>query len=214
MPGSFVNHSQTHNTMKPHFITTINVFPKKEETFLTRWLITQDIPYPCIGNIGSSIQWNNLGGLKGQFGNKAPGIGEKYYCYLLTPTGDIPESYNRTHFAGYKHQPGGYGTPEVINPGAIVYRGRSMGEMSVSFMGNPEYPDIKVMGSNSPTPGERDFIKWQIVPLLTEFIATNRDGMREQVIERIKERMRAATAEARKQLALCEEQINGFLANA
>lgn len=200
--------------MKPHFITTINVFPKKDETFLTRWLITQDIPYPCIGSNGSSIQWDNLGGLKANYGIKAQGIGERYYCYLLTPTGDIPESYNRTHFAGYKHQPGGYGTPEVINPGAIVYRGRDMGEMSVNFMGNPEYPDIKVTGSDSPTAGERDFIKRQLVPFLAEFIATNHAGLREQAIERIKERMRTATAEARKQVTLCEEQIPKFMSNA
>lgn len=166
--------------------TTFNVSTKKGESQAVRFLISQEHPWPDYHSTGSKIEWRNTGCVFESYQHPAEGIGSRYYCYLTMPDVEIPEGWNRTHLAGFSHRPGPYGTPEVVNPGTITLRGKDLGEMTVYFGSNPEWPDIKVRGHDAPSSSERDFIKAQIVPHLLEFIAANRDELKQEAVAAIK----------------------------
>lgn len=197
-----------------HHIAEIEVATKKGHTQKTRWIVTQDHPHPCIRADAGRLNWSNAEGLIGKYGSKPEGLGSRYKCHLLTPEGKVPEEYNRTHFAGYSHRPGPYGTPEVVNPGTIVYRGQYLGEMSVEFGSNPEYPDIKVRGYGSPTTSERDWIKAEIVPALRRFIADNAETLRRDALAAVEKRLAAELEEKRQELAALAAMVPDILANA
>jgi hypothetical protein len=198
----------------PHHIAHINVFPKKGECVKTRWLIWQERPFPCIRAEGGALAWSNMEGLLGKYGSKPTGLGSRYKCHLLTPEGDIPEDYNRTHFAGFSHRPGPYGTPEVINPGTFALRGKDLGEITVKIGSDPQYPDIKVRGFDSPSASERDFIKAQIVPFLMEAINANAASLRKQALAYVSKRLTGELAEKSKELESLEKMIPQIMANA
>jgi hypothetical protein len=198
-----------------HHTVEIEVAAKKGHTQKTRWLVSQDRPYPCVRADAGRLNWSNAEGLLGKHGSKPEGLGSRYTCHLLTPEGEIPEDYNRTHFAGYSHRPGPYGTPDVVNPGTIVLRGHDLGEMSVKFGSNPEYPDISVRGyGGSPTPSERDWIKAEIVPALRRFIADNAETLRRDALAAVEKRLAAELEEKRQELAALAAMVPAILANA
>lgn len=198
-----------------HHIAEIEVTTKKGHTQKTRWLVVQDRPYPCLRADAGRLHWSNAGGLLGEYGSKPEGLGSRYKCYLLTPGGEVPEDYNRTHFAGYSHRPGPYGAPDVVNPGTIVLRGRDLGEMSVEFGNNPEYPGISVRGyGGSPTTSERDWIKAEIIPALRQFVADNAAAMRRGAIAAVEKRLTDELEEKRRELETLAAMVPGILANA
>ena len=198
-----------------HHTAEIEVTTKKGHTQKTRWLIVQERPYPCIRADAGRLNWSNAEGLLGKYGSKPEGLGSRYKCHLLTPEGDIPEDYNRTHFAGYSHRPGPYGTPDVVNPGTIVYRGQDLGEMSVRFGSNPEYPDISVRGyGGAPTASERDWVKAEIVPALRRFIADNAETLRRDALAAVEKRLAAELEEKRQELEALAAMVPAILANA
>lgn len=195
-------------------ITHINVSPKKGEVVKTRWIIWQERPHPCIRSETGALAWSHMEGLLGKYGSKPSGLGSRYKCHLLTPEGDIPEDYDRTHFAGFSHRPGPYGTPEVVNPGSFALRGKDLGEITVGIGNNPQYPEIRVRGFDSPSTSERDFIKAQIVPYLMEAINANAASLREQALAYVQKRLASELAEKRKELEDLEKLVPQILANA
>ena len=198
-----------------HHIAEIEVSAKKGHTQKTRWLVVQDRPYPCIRADAGRLNWSNAEGLLDKYGSKPEGLGSRYKCHLLTPEGEVPEDYNRTHFAGYSHRPGPYGTPDVVNPGGITYRGHDLGEMSVKFGSNPEYPDINVREyGGTPTPSERDWFKAEIVPALRRFIADNAETLRRDALAAVEKRLAAELEEKRQELAALAAMVPDILANA
>ena len=198
-----------------HHITEIEVATKKGHAQKTRWIVVQDRPYPCIRADAGRLNWSNAEGLIGKYGSQPEGLGSRYTCHLLTPEGEIPEEYNRTHFAGYSHRPGPYGTPDVVNPGTVVLRGHDLGEMSVKFGSNHDHPDISVRGyGGSPTPSERDWIKAEIVPALRRFIADNAETLRRDALAAVEKRLAAELEEKRQELAALAAMVPAILANA
>ena len=197
-----------------HHTAEIEVTTKKGHTQKTRWLVVQERPYPCIRADAGRLNWSNAEGLLGKYGSKPEGLGSRYKCHLLTHEGEIPADYNRTHFAGYSHRPGPYGTSEVVNPGAIVLRGHDLGEMSVGFGSNPEYPDIKVRGYGSPTASERDWVKAEIVPALRRFITDNAETLRRDALAAVEKRLAAELEEKRQELEALAAMGPAILANA
>lgn len=201
----------------PH-IATITVSTKKEHAQTTRWLITQSRPYPCITASGSALVWHNSGDLFPSYrNNHAPTrLPSEYVCHLLREdiTPDKMDGSRRDH-AGYNPGPiyqDGARLANPDNPGAVVLRGHSLGEMSITFSGNPDWTDIKVRGFDTPTPAERAWIKDNIVPALRAYIESNAASLRAAAVSALKEDMAARIAAARAQVDQLETQANDALA--
>lgn len=185
-------------------ILEMAISTKKGEIQKLRWGIEQEIPYPTLKGHSYNLQWENFGNIFSEYGNKAKGIGEEYRCYLLIPEGEIPEDYNRTHFAGYIPYP----TKEnKANKGTIIYRGKDIGELEISFNSYNDFYSIKIGCSNSPSKSEREMLENLIVPKLREFVSINKEELRNDAIKRLKERMSNQIKEARESINKAEEQI-------
>jgi hypothetical protein len=182
----------------------MTVSTKKGEYQALRFLVVQEIPYPDIASDGGRISWRNFGGLFDQYGRKADGIGSNYYCYLLADTAPdiVPDDYNRTLFAGYTD----YHDQTKVNGGTFKFRGKDLGEMSIHFGNNPDYPDIKLNGFNAPTSSERDAIRALICPELRQFITENRVDLKAEAVDKIKNRFAAELRETRESLNALEAQ--------
>jgi hypothetical protein len=187
-------------------IVTMTVSTKQNEVQILRWLVVQETPHPDISsNGGSRLQWRNDGGLFGHYGQPAEGIGERYDCYLLaSDVADVPENYNRTHFAGYV----AYSGDKTPKPGAMIVRGKSLGEMTIHFGANTQYQEIKVHGFDSPTHGEREVIRNLVVPKLVYFIQANKGELKDYAVKQIKERMQRVIAEVRTTVDSMESEIS------
>lgn len=203
--------NSTNHTHMKHKIVTINISPKKGESVALRFLVEQSHPYPRINAEAGTLKWDNAEGLLPKYGSPASGIGEDYRAYLLTP-GDVPENYNRTHFAGYSHRPGPYGSPEVVNAGSFSLRGKDLGEMSISFSNGSPY--VQVRGFSTPSSSEMDFIRENIIPALAAFINTNKAELRAYALEKIEIRLESEVKEKRAELDKLEAMIPAILDNA
>lgn len=202
--------------MKTHLVCSVTVSAKKGDTQTARFVINQDIPWPRVHTSGGSLEWqNHEGKLFSHCGQGPKGIRENYTCELLSMDfiGELPDNYNRMSLAGFSHRPGPYGTPEITNP-SLVYRGKSLGELTISFGNNLDWPDIKQGYSGSFTSVERGWIKEQIVPQLRAFIAANKAELRKMALAAIESRMRENVAEKRAELDRCEALIDEAMKNA
>ena len=180
--------------------THITVSAKKGHERATLWLIKQIRPFPSISG-GHSMGWQGGDGLFGEYGNPARGIGNSYRAELLrsdfsheTATG------NRCDFAGYTPERNG---PE--NPGAIVLRGKSLGETSVEIDSNG-WSRWRVRGFDTPTDGETAFLNEQVLPSLLSAIQANAADLRREAIEGIRESCAQAISEARETLDKLERE--------
>lgn len=147
-----------------------------------------------------------------------PTLGNEYRCFLLRSDFDpATATDNRGDFAGYS--PGlvykdGVRVLEPELPGAIELRGKSLGEMSVTFGNNPEWPDIQVRGyGNHPTTAERDWIKTAIIPALRQFIADNAASLKAEAVAALKSDVSARLASYRADLDKMEKQMNEAIAS-
>lgn len=178
--------------MKATTTTTINVTTKKGTAQLTTWEVWQNHPWPDIEK-GGRFQWRNADGLFGTYTSPARGIGRNYTAVLLRS--DLAErQHNRKDYAGYRD-----GQNDKENPGCIVYRGKSLGELSITIDGNG-YATIRTRYGEYPdttTPGEREFIKREIVPYLLAFIEANRAELKAQAIAGIRQQVADRITEAK-----------------
>jgi len=184
--------------------TQFNISTKKGETQTLRFVVTQEIPFPDIEGNGSGLRWRNFGGLFKNYNGEVKGIGSNYICHLLAP-GDVPEDYNRTHFAGYAD----YHDKTKVNGGTMTVRGRDLGEMTIHFEDREHWNSetIKVNGYNSPSNGERQVIAQLVLPPLREFIAANKAALREEAIAKIKARFAEQIKATRSHVDALEAQI-------
>lgn len=195
-----------------HHICTITIATKKGEQQVTRWLVEQDHPFPRINLTGGlRAEWENAGGLVGKYGKKPEGIGTSYRCHLLAEGVTPPKDWNRTHLAGFKHRPGPYGTPEITNPGTIIYRGRDMGELNITIDPSRGY-GVSFDGSLTRT--EHDMLMEQVVLHLEEFIADHSMALKEAAVAAIRERLESEIAEAEQKIAALKASIPTLIANA
>lgn len=188
---------------------SFNVSAKKGDSQPTRWLIVQNQPYPRINANGGELRWeNDEGQLWDRYQHPATGIADHYTCYLLSNTcpDPVPDSYDRTHFAGYVPY-ASYGKPALpANGGTIQFRGASLGETVVKF--ERDWTVIKVVdGGQSPSKSERQFFDEQIIPRLKEFIAENRASLKAEAAASVKKRLVLQVAEKRAELSKLEKQI-------
>lgn len=204
--------------MKKMHIADITVSTKKGHEQKTRWIVSQSRPYPDIEGV-YGLQWRNAGGLLPKYGQAKdkPTIGNEYRCFLLrSDFNPATATDNRNDFAGFS--PGlvykdGVRVLEPELPGAIELRGKSLGEMSVTFGNNPEWPDIHVRGyGNHPTSSEREWIKATIIPALRQFIADNADSLKAEAVETLKNDVSVRLASYRADLDKMEKQMNEAIA--
>jgi len=181
----------------------MTVSTKKGEAQGLRFLVVQEIPFPSIGS-GGRLAWSNCGGLFPSYGPEAEGIGSKFICYLLADPAPeiIPDDYNRTIFAGYAD----YHDKTKINGGTFRLRGRDLGEMSLRFDGNPQFPEIKVSGFDRPSNSEREAIMKLICPALWQFITDHQAELKAEATAKLKARFAAELNAARKTLDALEAQ--------
>lgn len=200
--------------MKKTHIAEITVSTKKGHEQKTRWLVSQSRPYPDM----ERGQWRNAGGLIPKYGNTgAPTIGTEYSCFLLRSDYDPEKATgNRNDFAGFS--PGlvyqdGVRVMLPEHPGSIELRGKSLGEMSVTFGNNPDWPDIQVRGyGNSPTPSEREWIKAAIIPALRQFIDNNAESLKAEAVEKLKNDVESRLASYRADIDRMEKQMSEAIA--
>lgn len=199
--------------MKTH-IAEITISTKKGHTQQTRWLVSQSRPFPDM----ERGAWRNAGGLLPKYGKTGkPTIGTEYRCHLLRSDYDQEKATgNRNDFAGFS--PGlvykdGERVLQPELPGCIELRGKSLGEMSVTFGNNPEWPDIQVRGyGNHPTPSERAWIEAEIIPALRRFIESNAESLKAQAVEELKNDIKSRLTSYRADIDRMEKQMSEAIA--
>lgn len=169
---------------------------KKGESQPTRWLIVQDHPWPDLEMSCGKPRWRNADGLFPTWNRPAEGIGKRFTCYLLASNAQesIGADFNRTHFAGFVIDPKKDPTP---NPGAIMLRGRSLGETQIRLTiergAFSEFPDIRVVnGCEYPSKAEREILTALVVPPLKAAILDNLDFLQAAAVTATRARMHAA----------------------
>lgn len=175
---------------------SFTISTKKGESQPTRWIIVQDHPWPDIEMSCGKPRWRNADGLFPTWNRPAEGIGKRFICYLLAS--NAPESigpnFNRTHFAGFV-EPKSYSNPEPkINPGAIMLRGKSLGETQIRLTiergAFGEFPDIRVInGSEYPSKAEREILTALVVPPLKAAILDNLDFLQAAAVTATRAKM-------------------------
>lgn len=189
---------------------SFTVSAKKGDTQIVRWLVVQNIPYPRINANGGPLCWENDDRqLWDRYQQPAKGIGQNYTCYLLADTcpDPVPADYNRTHFAGYVPCRGYKDPDPKPNGGSVVFRGKTLGECTVKI-DSTGYVMINVGdGFTRPGNAESDFFKDQIVPTIKQFIADNREELRNYALAKLKTNLASEVSEKRKELDKLESQI-------
>ena len=199
--------------MKTH-IVEITVSAKKGDKQITRWLVTKGHPYP---SIAPGPRWENAGNLFPHGKDAKPTLENDVLCYLLRSDFNVDKmTGDRRDFAGYvplSYDNHGRRVMEGGNPGCIIYRGESLGEMRVTFGRNPAWADISVRGyGHTPTAGERAWIETQIVERLRQFISYNAASLHADAVERLKKDVRERLQKHREELDEMEEQMNAAIA--
>lgn len=203
--------NKNRTTMK---IANIKVSTKKGHEQNTRWHVSLSRPFPDM----ERGEWRNASGLIPQYGSKGkPTLGNEYRCFLLRSDFEQDKATgNRNDFAGFS--PGlvyvdGVRVLQPDLPGAIELRGKSLGEMFVTFGNNPEWPDISVRGyGGTATPAERDWIFAQIIPGLRQFIADNAERLKAEAVESLKKDTAERLAGYRADIDRMEKQMAAAIA--
>ena len=186
--------------------TRINVETKKGTVQATLWEVWQNHPWPDIAK-GGHFQWRNADGLFSEYNHPAQGIGRNYTAVLLRS--DLTErQHNRKDYAGYQDD-----KSAPANPGCIVYRGKSLGELSITIDG-AGYAEIRARYGEYPdttTPGEREFVKASIVPYLVAYIEANRDSLKADAMAAIRETVKRNLADAREAIAKLEAEAEAAI---
>jgi len=188
---------------------TVSFETKKNNTVKTLWGIRQNWPCPTIVGSCGTLKWENGGGLFPQWRPRdmeKSSIGSTYSCHLLRNDTDEHDLVTRVSCAGY--DPRGDGK---ANPGTFALRGVDLGEMSIEFGVNPEWPDIRVRGFNSPSPSERDFIKANIVKVLAAAVDAHRDELKAEAIRELRALVAERLEEAREKLIKMDREINAAI---
>lgn len=182
-----------------HHILTTTVSAKKGDKQTSRWLIAQDRPYPNLEIKYGRAEWTHVDGiLKGD-------LPENYRAYLLRSdieVKDIPLSWDRTHLAGFGP-----------NPGSLVYRGRTLGEMTCEITRRHAYLGWRVGYNASLSSAETDWLAAQLGPQFREFIAANLASLKKDVIDYLRTRCEREIGVARKLIEDADETITSAINN-
>lgn len=180
-----------------HFTLEIEI--KKGVSVTTKWGVFQDAPYPSLTMHGSSLQWQNAGGLLPSYGNPATGLADDYTAVLLVPDYDpATEKNNRLDYAGYDG-----------NPGTFSIRGVDQGETIINIeRPESERPFVKhVSYLNQRTDGEKKFYKEKVVPAIVAFIKENKAALKQDAVDRVKASVAEQVNRVKESLPVVEREI-------
>jgi hypothetical protein len=197
-------------------ICPVTIQATKSSTLGTRWHVEQSRPYPHL-SATYGMDWMNTEQLFPRGGATAS-LPKHYRCHLLRSDLDPNNATgDRNDFAGFS--PGLVYDPETgrraiteTHPGTFSIRGRDMGEVSIEFGNNPEWPDIRLAISGTPSRAEREWIMERIVPQLRAYIATNAASLHREAVDALAFDTAAKLAKARAELESCEQQMQKALA--
>ena len=187
----------------------ITVETKKGESKETTWGVWQNTPCPDIEGHSGRLQWRNGGGVFGEYGRPAAGLGASFSAVLLRDgyTEETAEG-NRADYAGFVP----YQKTEET-PGAIVYRGRSLGETSAEIQpGTFAEVLFRVRGYDRATGAEAAFLAAQVAPVLLAFAKDNARDLKADAITELCTRMAARVKETRESLDKCEAEACAAIA--
>ena len=166
--------------------TKIDLPQSGKTTLATAWEITQAHPYPDHDRNG----WRNHGGLIPR-GSRMP---REFKAYLLRADHAAqPLENSRQDHAGFDG-----------NPGTFAIRGRSSGEVSATSRFYPgdaaPFWSFNVRGSETPTPGERDWLAEHVAPALTAFVVEHAATLESAAIDGFERACNRALADLAEQL--------------
>jgi len=172
-------------------LTEIEVQTKKNTTMTTTWDVEQMIPHPQLRIVCGKLDWENGDGLFGRYGrNMDEGLPKYYYAVLLR------SDYDEAKREGSSKDHAGYDG----SPGSIMYRGTTLGEVTVRFSigheGRTILRELWVRGYAKPTPSERTFLMEQVIPRLADFVQKNNKALLKQAVQRLEKDMAEKVAEA------------------
>lgn len=181
-------------------IIPITVHPKAGEAIKTRWGITQNIPYPSIGN-GPYFKWQNTDGLFPSFSKPAKGIGRSYSAVLLRSDEENPDTSTREGHAEFNGA-----------PGTFSLRGVNMGEVAVRItLGDDpsETPQStwKVIDYDDPTAEQLSFLKTNILPVIHFAIQDNLKVLEKWALDQIEVHTARHLKDARESLDKLEAKM-------
>lgn len=178
--------------------TTIQVPQSAKKTLTTAWEIVQAHPYPDHDRNG----WRNHGGLIPR-GSRMPR--EFTACLLRADHAAQPLENSRQDHAGFDG-----------NPGTFAIRGRDLGEVSAKsrvYPGDVEpFWSFNVRGSESPTPGEREWLKEHVSPALSAFVAEHAAALESAAIDGFERACNRTLADLAEQLANMEADARAAVA--
>jgi hypothetical protein len=186
----------------------IEVETKKNCKMLTTWGVWQLHPYPDIAGYSGSFKWRNGEGLFDQGNNPSTGL-ERAYKAVLLREGWTPETAkdSRMDYAGFEWDD--CGLLKQTMPGAIIFRGKSLGETSAEI--RPDQRNsafFRVHGFDCAVGLEDAFLQEQIAPSLLTFVRNNAGALRAEAIEKIHAHFALKILDARKSIDDLEHEAD------
>jgi hypothetical protein len=172
------------------FILSTTVSAKAGDIQPVRFAVSQDSVYPTYGEHGlKNLDTLEPNQYRNQQGVRFPGTYR--FVLLRNDKKDDEMEGNRTDHAGYSEgykYEGGNRVQSPTNPGAIIYRGQPMGELTgtVSLVNKWEH-----VGFSSPglSQGGWKWLEEQLAPKLVSFVKDNKEAMRQHTLKALEERM-------------------------
>ena len=194
---------------------TISVQTAKGRTQDMVWGIYQQRPYPSIAaRGGDGAQWHGGDGIFSEYGRPPAGLADKYRAVLLRE-GYTPETATNTRndYAGFAPYLAGGGQSDPL-PGALVYRGRSLGETEADIDTRPHGTGVwfKVRTRETPTATEKALLNEQVAPALLEAIQQHAAALRTEAIDGIRASCESNIRDARARLDKLESEADTAIA--
>ena len=149
------------------------------------------------------------------YGNQPEVPAPEYRAHLLAEEVDPPNDYNRTHFAGFTWQKeSGRDAPKIItNPGTFAFRGNDLGEIAINLSMGGQFPEcnIRVRDHGALKPGEREFLRSQVVIPLADFVLARGEELAKLATEKLRQTLKERIRDAHAKLVSAEQQVPGML---
>lgn len=172
---------------------------RKNKTRSTLWVLCQARPHPDIASIAGGLDWRNTGGLFDKSYNFP-----RIYNATLLREGWTPETAedNRRDYAGFTED-------RTENPGALIVRGRSLGELSATIDRTHSAAIVRyqVRGFAHPTKGEYEYLSNTLTPLLIDAVDSRRYELFVEAVQGVEKSMRDSLRRIRVDVDVLENHM-------
>ena len=192
-------------------VTEITVEPKKGASVRGKWGVWQARPHPDTEWHGGSLNWRNHDGLFPRFGKPGGDLAAVYNATLLREGYEADNAkHSRLDYAGYVP----YLETDPL-PGAITYRGRTLGEVTAEILLGSQWGGaqvtFRVRGGETPTENERAFLSAQVAPGLLSAVSVHAAEQRAEAIAGLRDTFAGRIFELEKSIRWLREQSDACL---